>query len=383
MTLMARATSFSSREAKAFQEKARSWVREAVVGIDRIDDSKTDAEIMAARVAWDKKLYEGGFSCLSWPAEYGGGGLGPIEDFLLAEEAWNAGAPEGLAGRVGRNLVGPCIMAYGTPEQKDRFLPSIVSVDHLWCQGFSEPDAGSDLASLRTSAKRDGDAFVINGQKIWSSFSALADWCLLLCRTGDPESRHHNLTMLLVDLNQEGIEVRPIRQISGSSEFSEIFFDNAVAAADCVLGEEGRGWQVAINTLSAERGSSTAIFLGSTEQEFKLLETCDNCRRGLGHGADERLAEFRSRLHATRWQSIRSIEQMASGREANRSYSVLKIAMSELSQELSQAGVESACDTHFAHWRRQYMTTRQQSIGAGTNEINRTVLAERVLNVPR
>jgi alkylation response protein AidB-like acyl-CoA dehydrogenase len=377
------AKSFDSEEAAAFRARAQEWLEDALVGVPSLDPDAPDAEYHAARISWDKKLFAGGYSALSWPTEYGGQGLGPIEEFIFAEEAWRQGAPEGLAGRVGRLLVGPCIMVSGPAEQKARFLPSIVSAETVWCQGFSEPDAGSDLASLRTSAHQDGDSFVVSGQKIWSSFSAFADWCLLLTRTGAPENRHRNLTMLLMPLHQKGVEVRPIRQISGGSEFSEIFLDEAVTSADCVLGQVDAGWQVALNTLSVERGVGfTAVSLGSAGQEIDALENCADCRRNFDSAAAD-LSMLRARLQSVRWQSIRSVEFMASGGEWNRSHSVLKIAMSELSQAISRVGAEHACDAHFQHWRNRYFGTRSASIASGTNEINRNVLAERVLGLPR
>jgi alkylation response protein AidB-like acyl-CoA dehydrogenase len=378
------ARSFDSDEAAAFRAEARDWLKDALVGVPRLDPDAPDDEIHQVRIGWDKKLYAGGFSALSWPTEYGGRGLGPIEDFIFAEEAWQQGAPEGLAGRVGRLLVGPCIMVSGTDEQKARFLPSIVSAETIWCQGFSEPDAGSDLASLRTSARQDGDTFVVTGQKIWSSFSAFADWCLLLTRSGEPENRHRNLTMLLMPLHQKGVEVRPIKQISGGSEFSEIFLDEAVTSVDCVLGQVNAGWQVALNTLAVERGVGfTAVSLGNTDHEIDTLANCPDCRRNLGVAAAETLSMLRARLQAVRWQSIRSVELMAAGGEWNRSHSVLKVAMSELSQAISRVGAENACAAHFQHWRNRYFGTRSASIASGTNEINRNVMAERVLGLPR
>jgi alkylation response protein AidB-like acyl-CoA dehydrogenase len=376
------ATSFASKEAAAFRAGAQEWLKDALDGVPRLDPDAPDAEEHRVRIAWDQKVFAAGFSALSWPTEYGGRGFGPIEEFIFAEEAWLHGAPEGLAGRVGRLLVGPCIMVSGTAEQKARFLPSIVSAETIWCQGFSEPDAGSDLASLRTSARPVGDNFVVSGQKIWSSFSAFADWCLLLTRTGDPKDRHHNLTMLLMPLHQKGVEVRPIRQISGGSEFSEIFLDEAVTSADCVLGEVDAGWRVALNTLSVERGVGfTAVSLGSADKEIDALENCPDCLRNLGAGST--LSMLRAQLQAVRWQSIRSVELMASGGDWNRSHSVLKIAMSELAQEISRVGAEHSCAAHFQHWRNRYFGTRSASIASGTNEINRNVMAERLLGLPR
>lgn len=378
------ARSFDSKEAAGFRAEAREWLKDALVGVPSLDPDAPDDEVHRVRIGWDKKLFAGGYSALSWPTEYGGRGLGAIEDYIFAEEAWAQGAPEGLAGRVGRLLVGPCIMVSGNDEQKARFLPDIVAAETIWCQGFSEPDAGSDLASLRTSAHKDGDSFVVSGQKIWSSFSAFADWCLLLTRTGEPQNRHHNLTMLLIPLHQKGVEVRPIRQISGGSEFSEIFLDEAVTSADCVLGSVNAGWQVALNTLAVERGVGfTAVSLGSAGHEIDRLEQCADCNRNLGVAAAATISMLRARLQAVRWQSIRSVELLAGGGEWNRSHSVLKIAMSELAQKISRVGAEHACAAHTEHWRNRYFGTRSGSIASGTNEINRNVMAERVLGLPR
>jgi alkylation response protein AidB-like acyl-CoA dehydrogenase len=378
-----RATSFGDPRAIRFREESRRWLADATSGLSRADRGKeTDADILARRLAWDRRLFDGGYGAISWPAEFGGRGLGPIEEYIFAEEATGLGAPDDLAGRVGRLLVGPGLMEFGTPAQQARFMPGILAVRELWCQGFSEPDAGSDLASLRTAGVRDGDSFVVTGQKIWSSFCGEADWCLLLVRSGPQENRYHNLSMLLMPLRQEGVEVRRIRQISGSSEFGEIFFSDAICPAEYLLGRQDEGWAVAMGILSVERGAGfTPMRLSSSRRHLAMLEDCPDCLAG-GNRA-EILGELRARIEVNRLQAMRAVEAMAAERDWARSHSVLKIAVSELQQDLSRIGLENACDEHLPAWRREYFSIRSATIAGGTSEINRNVIAERLLGLPK
>jgi alkylation response protein AidB-like acyl-CoA dehydrogenase len=378
-----KATSFGDSRAARFREDARRWLADATRGFSHPDGAEiTDADILARRLAWDRRLFDGGYGALSWPAQFGGRGLGPIEEFIFAEEATRLGAPDDLAGRVGRLLVGPGLMEFGTAGQRARFLPGILAVRELWCQGFSEPDAGSDLASLRTAGQRDGDSFVVSGQKVWSSFCDSADWCLLLVRTGPPENRYRNLSMLLMPLKQPGVEVRRIRQISGSSEFGEIFFENAICPAENLLGKQDDGWAVAMGILSVERGAGfTPVRLGSSRKHLAMLENCDQCLASPNRA--EIISELRARIEVNRLQAMRAVEAMAAGRDWARSHSVLKVAVSEFQQDLSRIGVDNACDAHLPAWRREYFAIRSATIAGGTSEINRNVIAERLLGLPK
>jgi alkylation response protein AidB-like acyl-CoA dehydrogenase len=378
-----KATSFGDPRAARFREESRQWLLDATGGVSHTDRAEmADADILARRLAWDKRLYDGGYGAISWPPQFGGRGLGPIEEFIFADEATRLGAPDDLAGRVGRLLVGPGLMEFGTPAQQARFMPGILAVRELWCQGFSEPDAGSDLASLRTTGYRDGDSFVVTGQKIWSSFCDSADWCLLLVRTGPQENRYHNLSMLLMPLRQEGVEVRRIRQISGSSEFGEMFFSSAICPAENLLGKQDEGWAVAMGILSVERGVGfTPVRLGSARKHLEMLEDCDQCLASPRRA--EIIGELRARIEVNRLQAMRAVEAMAAGRDWARSHSVLKVAVSELQQDLSRIGVDNACDEHLPAWRREYFSIRSATIAGGTSEINRNVIAERLLGLPR
>ena len=378
-----KATSFGDPRAARFREESRQWLLDATGGVSHADRAEmADADILARRLAWDRRLHDGGYGAISWPPQFGGRGLGPIEEFIFADEATRLGAPDDLAGRVGRLLVGPGLMEFGTPAQQARFMPGILAVRELWCQGFSEPDAGSDLASLRTTAYRDGDSFVVTGQKIWSSFCDSADWCLLLVRTGPQEHRYHNLSMLLMPLRQEGVEVRRIRQISGSSEFGEMFFSSAICPAENLLGGQDEGWAVAMGILSVERGVGfTPVRLGSARKNLEMLEDCDQCLASPRRA--EIIGELRARIEVNRLQAMRAVEAMAAGRDWARSHSVLKVAVSELQQDLSRIGVDNACDEHLPAWRREYFSIRSATIAGGTSEINRNVIAERLLGLPR
>ena len=205
------------------------------------------------RLRWEKVLAEGGWTCLGWPMEYGGRGASITEQVIFNEEYVRAAAP-GRVSILGEGLLGPTLIHYGTPEQKDRFLPPIRQGTELWCQGYSEPDAGSDLANVKTRAVRDGDEWVVTGQKVWTSLAHQADWCFVVCRTDPGSTRHKGLSYLLVPMDQPGVEVRPITQLTRTSEFNEVFFDGARTAADNVVGDVGDGWRVALATLAFERG---------------------------------------------------------------------------------------------------------------------------------
>ena len=230
------AASFGDPSVTAFRAELREWL--ALVGPKYAEQFSFGQQAdISLRRAWEDEIVRAGYNCLSWPAGYGGRGLGVIEEFVFAEECAAAGAPEGL-GRVGRLLAAPAFMGHGTEDQQARFLPRILRQQDIWCQGFSEPNAGSDLAGVQTSARRDGDVYRINGQKIWTSFGHYADWCLLIARTASEENRHRGLTMFAMPMQQPGVKPRRIRQISGDSEFNEVFYDDAEVPLDCRIGEE-------------------------------------------------------------------------------------------------------------------------------------------------
>ena len=375
---MAMLSSFGGPDAAAYRATLDEWFAANVPEVWRQDRPSLDEEaVVALRRSWDRTLYDAGWAGLTWPTRFGGRGGGPVEEYLFYEASARHHAPEGF-GRVGRLLVGPTLMAHGTDEQRERFLPGILTGEQVWCQGFSEPGAGSDLAAVSTRAVQDGDRFLVSGQKTWTSFAKWAGWCVLLARTGPAEARHHNLTMLLVDMDQPGVSVRPIKQISGMSEFSETFFDDVVVPAENVLGGVDDGWRAAMTLLTSERGA-----VEGANKYVELLEDAEL----LGHcwpAADGRPERFHALVEALRWQVMRAIESQSAG-EADwfHKMSVLKLYWSELWQDMTAAGLGSGCAEHRDLWRFRYLSSRAATIYSGTSEIQRNIIAERVLGLPR
>jgi len=247
--------SFSAREL-AFAEDARAWLEANVPPAWRRDHcwSRADDPLwLAIARDWQRKLYDGGWAAISWPREHGGRGATVIERWLFEEALDRVGAPRPAAGAY-VDLIGPVILRHGTEAQRTRFLARLLSGEHLWCQGFSEPGAGSDLGALSTRGERRGDGFVVNGQKVWTSYADVADWCFLLCRTEPAAPKHHGISLLLVDMRSPGITVRPLRQITGDAEFSEVFFEDVRVPAEMMVGAPGAGWQIAMGILAHERG---------------------------------------------------------------------------------------------------------------------------------
>jgi alkylation response protein AidB-like acyl-CoA dehydrogenase len=372
------ATSFRDPAVKAFENEVAAWLEE--VGPPYRQWDRTDAAVdLFVRRAWEAEVHRAGYSCLSWPIEYGGKGLGPIEEFVFAAACAQSRVPEGL-GRVGRLLAGPALFAHGTDRQRSRFLPAIVSGEAIWCQGFSEPDAGSDLASLRTTARREGDHYVIRGQKLWISFGGYADWCLLLARTGDQESRHRGLTMFVVPMRASGTTIRSVRQITGRSDFAEIFFDGAEVDERNRIGAEGEGWACAMTILGAERGAGFAAL--AIHQLGEDLASLAHCTAGKNEfNLLER--DLRARLGALRLQVMRTVELDSRRTSSLASASILKLTWSELMQDVARTGLSADCPEHMEDWRALVLDRREVTIASGTSEIQRNIIAERVLGLPR
>ncbi|HEX6787194.1 MAG TPA: acyl-CoA dehydrogenase family protein, partial [Acidimicrobiales bacterium] len=267
-------------EAEAFRSEIRGWLEEHLPqGWFEPNFEMTPEERRAFNEDWPHRLYEGGWICASWPEEYGGKGLSILENVVLAEEFARAKAPL-RADFFGDTLVGPTILQWGTEEQKKEFLPKIQRGEMRWCQGFSEPDSGSDLASLKTTAVQDGDEWVINGQKVWTTQAQYADYIFLLARTDPAASKHHGISYLLVPMQQDGIQVRPITQPDGTAEFNEVFFDDARCPLDNVVGGVNNGWVVANTTLAHERGMSATTSYRRFEEELDQM-TAAARERGL------------------------------------------------------------------------------------------------------
>jgi len=334
------------------------------------------------RLAWNRHLAAAGWTALSWPAEWGGRGATLAQQVIFHEEYARAGAPARVA-IVGEELLGPTLIAFGTPEQKARFLPPIREIRELWCQGYSEPGAGSDLASVATKATLDGGQWVITGQKIWTSLAHVADWCFVLARTEPGSARSQGLSYLLVPMDQPGVTVRPIRQLTGTSEFNEVFFDGARTDAAHVVGQPGDGWRVARATLALERG---AAMLGQQVGFRRELENLLQAARETGAAADPLLRDKLARawigLAAVRAYALDTLGGPGEAAEA----SVLKILWSRWHQALGELAMDvlgAPSLTGDDEWHRLFLFGRAETIYGGSDEIQRNIIAARALGLPR
>ncbi len=347
--------------------------------------------LLDERRAWERRLGEAGWSCIGWPREFGGRGASLNEQVIFYEEYARAGGP-GRLGHIGEGLIGPTIIAFGSDEQKRRFLPAIRKGEEIWCQGYSEPNAGSDLANVQTSARLEGDEWVLHGQKVWISWAQWADYCFVLCRSEPDSMRHRGLSYLLVPMRQRGIEIRPIVQITGTSEFSEVFFDGARTAASNVVGEPGQGWQVAMGTLAFERGAST---LGQQLGFRNELEAVFEAARRSGAARDpvmrQRLADAWIGLEIMRYNALRVLSQEQKS-ELSREALITKIYWATWHRQLGKLamdvlGAESEIlagpSYELTPLQRLYLFTRADTIYAGSNQIQRNIIAERALGLPR
>ncbi|QQS45707.1 MAG: acyl-CoA dehydrogenase [Acidobacteriota bacterium] len=344
--------------------------------------------------AWQKKVSEAGWAGISWPKEYGGRGARLIEQAIFTEEWARAEAPQ-LINVLGLSLIGPTIISVGTPEQKSRFLPKILSAEEIWCQGFSEPNAGSDVASLGTKAVLDGDHFVVNGQKIWTSLAHVADWCLLLVRTDPNVPKHKGITALLVDMHSPGVTVRPLKQMTGDSSFNEVFFDNVRVPVANVLGEVNKGWSTAITTLMNERAHlGTGIYVQFKRNLDLLIERARQIKRGGTPVSEDpvlrqKIAQAYMELEIFRLTNTRALSRMHNQSVPGPEGSILKLQWSEYNQRFQQIAMEvlgPAAQLHGfdnGQWVFNYLRTRANTIEAGTSEIQRNIVAERVLGLPK
>jgi alkylation response protein AidB-like acyl-CoA dehydrogenase len=333
---------------------------------------------------WSRKLYEAGYAGLTWPKEYGGAGAPYSFQAILYEELAAAQAAAHV-GVIGLGMAGPTIIAHGTEEQKARYLRPILAAEEIWCQGFSEPDAGSDLAAVRTHAERRGDVYVVNGQKVWSSFAHIAERCILVARSDADAPRYRNLTYLIVDMHAPGVVVRPLRQLTGEAEFNEIFFSDVEVPVENRLGDEGDGWQVAMTTLLHERatlGFALTATLDSTVG--RLLEEARE--RELGPRLREAVAREWIELQALRYTNYRALGTYERTGLPGPEGSAVKLRWSEANQRLTKLarellGPEGILDDGW--WNHQQLRSRGNTIEAGTSEVLRNIIAERVLGLPR
>jgi alkylation response protein AidB-like acyl-CoA dehydrogenase len=376
---------FTAEEVE-FRRRLRDWLDENQPPPEPVGDG--DAHYRWLR-DWQGQLHRGGWTGIDWPREYGGRGGSLTESAILYEEIGHAGAPL-PANSLGLLLGGPTVMTWGSEEQKERFLQPILTGEEIWCQGFSEPEAGSDLAALRTRAVADGDEWVIDGQKVWTSSAQYSKWCMLVARTDrGAERKHEGLTYFLVDMEQEGVTVAPLRQMTGESEFNEVFFDGARAGADQVLGGVGNGWKVALTTLMNER-AGLAFFLQVRLRQYVDRLLAAALERGLL--ADESVAAALGDLHVRTetlrllaWKGLDAIERHGQpGPEG----SLTKWLWSETNQLLAQRavdilGAEALIAGSAPTWGYELLRSRGNTIEGGTTEILKNIVAERVLGLPR
>jgi alkylation response protein AidB-like acyl-CoA dehydrogenase len=387
---------------QAFRDELRAWLKANHPGSGPTDERGS----FEFRRAWQRCLQEAGWAGIAWPEEYGGRGATLIEQAIFNEEMVRARTPQ-VANVLGLAMGGPTVIAHGTEEQRQRYLPPILSADEIWCQGFSEPESGSDLASLKTRAVRDGDEWVITGQKVWTTYAQHAKWCMLLARTDPDVSRHQGLTYFLMDMDQPGVQVRPLRQITGESEFNELFIEEARVPEANVIGGEGNGWTVAITTLMHER--ATLAFGLQVSVQIALGELVDHARRtpALDGPASEdpvvrqRIAQLMIEAEVLRLNAYRSLSATMHGGVPGPEGSLGKWHWSEVNQALT----ELAMDISGAHalvdgrhpdvdnpqngnnanhdWTYRFLRSRANSIEGGTTEILKNIVAERVLGLPR
>lgn len=347
------------------------------------------------RKRWEQKLAEGGWTCVGWPQQHGGRGCSIEQQVIFFEEYARAGAP-GRVGHIGEGLAGPTIIAFGTPEQQAKYLPGILSGTELWCQGYSEPGAGSDLANVKTKARFDTERnqWVINGQKVWTSLAHESDYCFVIART-DPDSvAHKGLGFFLVKMDQPGVEVRPIEQITGTSEFNEVFFDDAVCDAGDIVGEPGDGWKVAMGLLGFERGVST---LGQQMQFQNELDEVIRVANENGKDRDpvirQRIAKAHAELKIMRYNSLRMLSgQSGSDGSLQREGLIYKLFWSTWHRSLGELAIDvcgqlgqllEAAPYELTRLQSLFLFVRSDTIYGGSNQIQRNIIAERGLEMPR
>lgn len=385
---------FSDQD-EAFRREVQTWLAANLAGafapLRGRGGPGDEHAFVAERRAWERRLGEAGWIGIGWPREAGGRGLPLLQQVIWHEEYARAGGP-GRLGHIGEGLLAPTVIAFGTEEQRRRFLPPIARGEEIWCQGYSEPNAGSDLANVQTRARLDGGEWILDGQKVWTSWAQWSDWCFVLCRTEPGSQRHHGLSYLLVPMRQPGVTIRPIVQITGDSEFSEVFFDGARTAAEHVVGAPGAGWKVAMGTLAFERGAST---LGQQLQFQNELDAVIAAARRTGADRDpllrQRLAHAWMGLQIQRYNALRTLSR-ADRPELAREAMITKLfwaswhrrlgklAMDVLGPEAEQA---DAPPYELSRLQRLFLFSRSDTIYAGSNQIQRNLIAERALGLPK
>jgi alkylation response protein AidB-like acyl-CoA dehydrogenase len=384
----------------AYRKQVRTWLEQNL--------PREEIRTLEQRRRWHRKLCEAGYLGMGWPKAYGGGGARPMEQAIVADELARANAPAPTNG-LGLGIVGPTIVVHGTEAQKQRYLRKILTAEELWCQLYSEPNAGSDLAALRTSAVDAGDHFVVNGQKIWTSSGPIADWGLLLARTDPAVAKHKGITCFLMSMRQPGVEVRPLKQITGSSEFSEVFMTNARVEKADQIGKLGEGWAIAQTTLGYERGGRALARITSYASQYHRL--MDAARRLTRHGRPliespvvrQKLGRIWAELEVERYGALRTLTMLERGEHPGAGGSLTKLSYSEFEKrfmdlvleilgpygQLTEGAppecrleIDTAVGEH-GTWAYAYLWSRAGTIYAGSSEIQKNVIGERILGLPK
>ena len=380
----------------AFREATRRWLEANVPG--------EEPTTLEARRAWHRRLYDAGYVGMGWPVAYGGRGATPLQQAIVADEMARANAPPPI-NPLGIAIVGPTIIVHGTPAQKERYLRKILTAEELWCQLYSEPNAGSDLASLRTRAEDRGDHFVVNGQKIWTSWGLIADWGLLLARTDTAVPKHKGISCFLISMRQPGVDVRPLRQITGSAHFSEVFMTDARVEKADLVGRLGQGWEIAQTTLSYERGGSSLARVTRYASAFhQLIRAVKTLRRGGRPLLEDpavrgKLGRIYAELEVQRYAALRVLSALEKGESPGAAASITKLSYSEfekryheLVQEIlgpwgqDMSGAAGEVDTSSGEpgtWATAYLWSRAGTIYSGSSEIQKNIIGERVLGLPK
>ena len=381
-------------EEEAFRKEVRTYLDELLHGEFAVIRGRggpgDEHAFFDERLAWEQRLGADGWTCVGWPVEFGGRGLPLNQQVIYFEEYARAGGP-GRLGHIGEGLIGPTLIHFGSPEQQHRFLPAIVAGEELWCQGYSEPNAGSDLANIATRAVLDGDEWVIDGQKVWTSLAHWSDWCFLLARTDLDAPKRKGISFLLIRMDAPGIEIRPIVQLTGTSEFNEVFFSGARTPADLVVGGVNQGWRVAMGLLSFERGASTLGQQFAFERELHdIVEVATRNGRARDPRFRQRLADAHSRLEIMRWNSLRTLPRADQPELSGAAY-IAKLYWARLHRDLGELHLDAlgpdgmiaeAAPYELHPGQRSFLYTRADTIYGGSNQIQRNIIGERALGLP-
>lgn len=385
-----------SADLERTRSEFRRWLREHLPDVQRWKRLHADgpvAERIAYLKAWQRRLYDARWIAVHWPTAYGGRDASLLEHLVVHEELARADAPPLING-PSISIFGPTLLVFGRPEQKQRYLPKLLSADEVWCLGFSEPNAGSDLASLRTRATRDGDDWVLNGQKVWTTYANQADFCLFLVRTDPSAPQHKGISCLIVPLRAPGVTVRPLREITGDVDFNEVFLENVRVPGDSVVGEVNKGWQVILTALGHERG--TLLLVDHVRRQSGLAQLTQLIRaRGQDHqpALRQQFAQFRIEVEIMKLHCFKVMSDLEQGRPQS-DVSILKLYGSEMAQRLEDFALSiqgpyaqlwrgAARVVDEGQWQYGWLMARAMTIASGTSEVQRNIIAQRLLGLPR